>query len=378
MLRFDVPFCASVLRLTRSPLLVFCNQYSADDPLFYLHHSNIERIWTIWQDYHDHDRIPRNNLGTDDFTGGSSDQEFDLGIDDPLPFFGSNYPDWFQIPGTSSFPTARDLHHSTNRIQPDAIVRTRYVDDSLAYSLDRITRNFDRYFFSNDPLSVDIGSGPVETVDCSEPTPSPTPRPRRAPAAPRPAPTHSLAPPADDQCTLGQVNDGCWFDGHCCSNVCWWYRCIPQGNQMNTQSRGTTGRSSVSTGSRVTPRSRTTPGSRQLEGNIFKNSDPPPPFVGEYLSARWEEISQQSLSLGESILELRNDSCAKRGDPVLFSAAWIQMSVSTASEPCMKKPRSLCRSRTCHSLCYLFRECKMNQGRFSVIGMSLRYLRSCC
>jgi hypothetical protein len=250
------------------------------------------------------------------------------------------------------------------------------VDDSLAYSLDRITRNSDRYFFSNDPLSVDIGSGPVETVDCSETTPSPTPPPRRAPVAPRPAPTQSLAPPPDDQCTLGQVNDGCWFDSHCCSNSCWWYRCIPQGNQVNTPSRGTTERSSLNIGSRVTPQSRTTPDSRQLEGNIFQNSDPPP-FVGEYLSSRWEEISQQSLSLGESILELRNDSCAKRGDPVLFSAAWIQMSVSTASESCRKQLPGLCRSGTCHSLCYLCRECKMNQGRFNVIGMSTK-CPSCC
>jgi hypothetical protein len=31
--------------------------YSPDDPLFYLHHTNVDRMWAIWQDYWGHTEV---------------------------------------------------------------------------------------------------------------------------------------------------------------------------------------------------------------------------------------------------------------------------------------------------------------------------------
>ncbi len=33
------------------------SNWSPSDPLFYLHHANVDRIWTMWQDYSDHDTL---------------------------------------------------------------------------------------------------------------------------------------------------------------------------------------------------------------------------------------------------------------------------------------------------------------------------------
>ncbi len=34
------------------------NQNAPNDPLFWIHHANVDRIWSLWQDYHGHTNVP--------------------------------------------------------------------------------------------------------------------------------------------------------------------------------------------------------------------------------------------------------------------------------------------------------------------------------
>jgi hypothetical protein len=100
--------------------------WSPDDPLFFVHHSNVDRIWALWQDYVDHDLDDPSEFRTPFHYEGR-------GIDRPMPFPSLSDVGWdFRLGG--DFPTPRDV------ISNDDNIQVRYIDDQLARTL-RYTPN---------------------------------------------------------------------------------------------------------------------------------------------------------------------------------------------------------------------------------------------
>jgi len=106
---------------------------SPDDPVFWLHHSNVDRLFTMWQDCHDYELIT--TPGPNQYTpsnpnppNGNPKQEpntkipFDVGIDTPMSYWfqtptSLKYQDTFQFP-QSKWPTPRDMLTTGTATEP--------------------------------------------------------------------------------------------------------------------------------------------------------------------------------------------------------------------------------------------------------------------
>eukprot|EP01123_Difflugia_compressa_P005004 TRINITY_DN16534_c0_g1_i1.p1 TRINITY_DN16534_c0_g1~~TRINITY_DN16534_c0_g1_i1.p1 ORF type:complete len:129 (+),score=16.50 TRINITY_DN16534_c0_g1_i1:3-389(+) len=51
--------------------------------MFFLHHTNVDRIFSIWQDCHDYDQVPQHLLQKEHYVG---DKPTLNGIDVPMPY----------------------------------------------------------------------------------------------------------------------------------------------------------------------------------------------------------------------------------------------------------------------------------------------------
>ena len=96
-------------------------RFVSKDPLFWLHHCNVDRIWTLWQDYHDHDEA-------DEY---SWDHYSSRDIDSRMTIRGDRWVD-FDNPFTGNEPTVREVLTNTNRL-----LNVQYINDSLARQLVR-------------------------------------------------------------------------------------------------------------------------------------------------------------------------------------------------------------------------------------------------
>ncbi|KAG7365370.1 tyrosinase central domain containing protein [Nitzschia inconspicua] len=100
--------------------------WSCADPLFWIHHSNIDRIWTMWQDYWEHD-----DCDVEDYV---DPWHYDGDLDEVMPFSGSG-ADWdFDMQcedGSWGYPTVRDVMSNDG-----PYMHVTYMNDHLASLLD--------------------------------------------------------------------------------------------------------------------------------------------------------------------------------------------------------------------------------------------------
>ncbi|KAL3914812.1 MAG: hypothetical protein SGILL_005943 [Bacillariaceae sp.] len=98
--------------------------YSMSDPLFFLHHSNVDRIWTMWQDYWDHDEDDKDDYRHPWHYDGDVDEVLTYG---PAAWetsweFRMEYED-----GSWDFPTVREVLSNDSDL-----MSVRYMNDRLA------------------------------------------------------------------------------------------------------------------------------------------------------------------------------------------------------------------------------------------------------
>ena len=104
--------------------------YSPEDPLFMVHHANVDRMYALWQDYHGHDEVAKADLNGNHYAvAGSPSQEALLQLDSVLPmtYDGTSTLQWF-----SAAWTIRDVHHTVGMPGANGENDFVYGDDNLA------------------------------------------------------------------------------------------------------------------------------------------------------------------------------------------------------------------------------------------------------
>jgi hypothetical protein len=103
----------------RFPLITggnMVNPTSPNDPIFFLHHANVDRLWTMWQDYHGHATVTSYSVPTH-YEGRR--------LDTPMPFHGNN-DIWSFRNDNGNFPTPRQVLSNSGDI-----LRVRYIQDQM-------------------------------------------------------------------------------------------------------------------------------------------------------------------------------------------------------------------------------------------------------
>lgn len=91
---------------------------SPSDPLFFVHHANVDRIWSLWQDYYGHDETSISHYETPRHYEGRF-------LDRPLRFAGNR----MFLMDNGNPPTPRDV------LSNNGVVNVLYKNDQLARRL---------------------------------------------------------------------------------------------------------------------------------------------------------------------------------------------------------------------------------------------------
>jgi hypothetical protein len=120
-----------------------------------LHHGNIDRMWALYQDYYNQDRIAKGALSSTSYTAGRG-----IGLDDPLPFTtdAGTYPKFF-LRADGQLPTPRDVIHNVGET-----VQVTYANDYIGYLLSTIDKS---YVTNNNKTWVQLANGIVPEIPCS-------------------------------------------------------------------------------------------------------------------------------------------------------------------------------------------------------------------
>jgi len=111
------------------------SHFSPDDPIFFLHHANVDRLWALWQDVHDGDLVYPEDAGEEQYSGPCNTAKCraastaDVGIDEAMPFINPGRLD-FSAPGSLLAPTPRDMLASFG-----GMVNVTYQGDEIALLL---------------------------------------------------------------------------------------------------------------------------------------------------------------------------------------------------------------------------------------------------
>lgn len=92
------------------------DQTSPNDPIFFLHHANVDRLWAMWQDYH----------GQSAVTSYSSPEHYEGRLlNAPMPFHGSRGVWDFRLNG-GTFPSPQEVMSNS-----ESALRVRYIQDRM-------------------------------------------------------------------------------------------------------------------------------------------------------------------------------------------------------------------------------------------------------
>lgn len=122
------------------------DQNAPNDPLFWIHHANVDRLWSIWQDYHGHTNISFRSYRVPKHYEGSL-------IDIPMPFglttsFTKPWNGWdFRIRNLRT-PTPREVLSNDG-----FLIKVRYIHKNPVPSEPGYITN--RKWFGTPPIQID-------------------------------------------------------------------------------------------------------------------------------------------------------------------------------------------------------------------------------
>ena len=255
--------------------------FSPDDPLFYMHHANVDRIWALWQDFSGHDEISTTSYTVPDHYEGNL-------LNSEMPFNCPGTCSWdFTVDG-SNWPTPSQM------LSNDATVKVTYANDytarQLADGFGSSWVNANWFVVASDdvPIKCDRGASPTISSNPSAMpviTPAPTASPSAVPSISPPTPSVTC----QDLSSRKECND---------EASCSWNK---------------TTRSCIDATRR-----------RGLRG-LHRCEDIP--FTDPSLSNRWNELCAEMplASVSDRLKALAEDSCKSRGNPRSADDAWIAM-----------------------------------------------------
>lgn len=175
---------------------------SPNDPIFFLHHSNVDRIWSLWQDCHDYDLVDYDNVRNQAYPWYEASGKPGVadGPLDTMPYMydnGNREPRFYTGLGPGqTVPQPRDfMKIMDNKRSP--LSYGYDPADTLKGILDSVNSNCKWNWFNWPNALTQSTQTPAQPTPPAAPAPqaNPPPPPANAPANPPPPPANAPANP---------------------------------------------------------------------------------------------------------------------------------------------------------------------------------------